>query len=162
MSEIWEAYFKGGGGGGAYQNFQYLQIILSGSSSSRALTLETNNGGRIWNISAMTGWLATKFLSAPVPVKDVVNFDRCVCQAVITQVNSVGSNHTIRVHMSCRSEVDGGSGQFCCQKCGVTHLNEMLNKPGQQVRIQGPTCSTYRKIPKVMESSSRANHSLGS
>ena len=41
----------------------------------------------------------------------------------------------IRVHIPCRSEVDDCTGQFCCQECGVTHLNEMLNKPGQQVRV---------------------------
>ncbi|KAL9957918.1 hypothetical protein ACROYT_G034874 [Oculina patagonica] len=114
------------------QSILLENVHTSGSSSTRGLTLETNNGGRIWNISAMTGWLATKCLSSPVPVKDVVNFDHCVCQAVVTQVNSVGSSHVIRVHMSCRSEVDGCDGKFCCQKCGITRLNEMLNKPGQQ------------------------------
>jgi len=119
-------------------SFIFLFIFFfhfTGSSSSRGLTLETYNGGKVWNISAMTGWLATKCLSSPVPVKEVINFEHCVCQAVVTQVNSVGSSHVIRVHMSCRSEVNGCTGQFCCQKCGITHLNEMLNKPSQQVRI---------------------------
>lgn len=120
------------------RHLQWLNFIFfqfTGSSSSRGLTLETNNGGKVWNVSAMTGWLATRYLSSPVSVKDVINFEHCVCQAVITQVNSVGRSHVIRVHMPCRSEVDDCTGLFCCQECGVTHLNEMLNKPGQQVRI---------------------------
>ena len=84
----------------------------------------------------MPGWLATKCLLSAVPIKDVVKYDNCMCQAVVTQVNSIGSSHVIRVHLSCRSEVDGSSGQFCCQKCGITHLNEMLNKPGQLVSFK--------------------------
>ena len=107
----------------------------TGSSSSRGLTLETNIGGKVWNMSAMTGWLASRCLSSPVPVKDVINFEHCVCQAVVTQVNSIGGSHVIRVHMPCRSKVDGSTGLFRCQECGITHLNEMLNKSGQQVRI---------------------------
>lgn len=84
----------------------------------------------------MPGWLATKCLSSTVCVKDINEYNSCVCQAVIAQVNSVSSSHTIRVHVSCRDEVDGHSGQFYCQKCSVTHLNEMLHKTGQLVRFK--------------------------
>lgn len=108
---------------------------MAGSSSSSTLALETNNGGRIWNISAMTGWLATKCLSSAVSIEDIAKYNNCMCQAVITQVNSVGGSHVVRTHLSCRSEVDCCGGQYRCQKCGVTHLNEMLNKPGQLVRV---------------------------
>ena len=94
----------------------------------------------------MPGWLATKCLSSTVHVKDINEFDSCVCQAVITQVNSVRSSHTIRVHVSCRGEVDGHSGQLNCQKCGITHLNEMLNKPGQLVRFK----SIITFYPKIL------------
>lgn len=128
---------------------EFYFFLFTGSSSSRGLTLETNNGGKIWNISAMTGWLATKFLSSPVAVKDVMNFEHCVCQAVVTQVNSVGSSHVIRVHMPCRSEVDSCTGQFCCQKCAVTHLNEMLNKAGQQVRTDKNSMVSSNSIVSI-------------
>ena len=83
----------------------------------------------------MPGWLATKCLSSAVSIEDIDKYDNCVCQAVITQINSVGSSHAIRIHASCRSEVNGSSGQFYCQKCSTTHLNEMMNKPGQLVRL---------------------------
>ena len=113
-------------------------MISVDSSSSIALTLETNNFGRIWNVSAMPGWLATKCLFPPVLIRDIDKYDNCTCQAVITQVAKVGSSHTAKVHVSCQSEVEGFSGQFYCKKCGITYLNEMLNKPGQMVR-----CSKY-------------------
>lgn len=104
------------------------------SSLSTALTLETNNRGRIWNVSAMSGWLATKYLLSPVSIREIDNYENCTCQAVITKVIKVGISHNIRVHVSCRSEVEHSSGQFFCQKCGIMHLNEMLKKPGKMVR----------------------------
>ena len=110
-------------------------LSKTGASSSKALTLETSNGGRIWNLSAMTGWLASKCLSSPVPVKDVVKFDHCVCQAVVIQVHGISGRHAVRVHMSCHREVESNSGNFFCKKCKVTHLNEMLNKPTQLVSL---------------------------
>ena len=120
-------------------NWIIFFLSKTGASSSKALTLETSNGGRIWNLSAMTGWLASKCLSSPVPVKDVVKFDHCVCQAVVIQVHGISGRHAVRVHMSCRREVEINSGNFFCKKCKVTHLNEMLNKPNQLVSLN-PSC----------------------
>lgn len=88
----------------------------------------------------MTGWLATKCLLSAVPTKDVVKYDNCVCQAVITQVNSVGSSHVIRVHVACHGEVNGCSGQFSCTKCSTTHLNEMPNQAGKLVSLKLVFC----------------------
>ncbi|XP_068752480.1 uncharacterized protein [Montipora capricornis] len=113
------------------QSIMLENVHTSNSSSSIALTLETNNFGRIWNVSAMPGWLATKCLFPPVLIRDIDKYDNCTCRAVITQVAKVGSSHTAKVHVSCQSEVEGFSGQFYCKKCGITYLNEMLNKPGQ-------------------------------
>ena len=116
-------------------NWIIFFLSKTGASSSKALTLETSNGGRIWNLSVMTGWLASKCLSSPVPVKDVVKFDHCVCQAVVIQVHGISGRHAVRVHMSCHREVESNSGNFFCKKCEVTHLNEMLNKPNQLVSL---------------------------
>ena len=99
------------------------------------LILETHQGGNIWNISAMPGWLATKCLSFPVPVKDIQRYSNCVCKAVVTQINSATGNYAIRIHVSCRNEVQYSSGRVSCQKCGIVNLNEMLDKPGQKVVI---------------------------
>ena len=88
----------------------------------------------------MTGWLATKCLLSAVPIKDVIKYNNCVCQAVITQVNSVSSSHVIRVHVACHGEVSGCSGQFSCTKCGTTHLNEMPSKPGKLVSLKPVFC----------------------
>ena len=125
--------------------FSIINLVLFGlvnvynhffadSSLSAALTLETNKGGRIWNVSAMPGWLATKYLLSLVSIREIHKYENSTCQAVITKVIKFGISHTLRVHVSCRSKVEGSSGQFFCQKCGITHLNEMLNKPGQMVR----------------------------
>ena len=115
---------------------EFLIVIVVGSSSlSSALELETSSGGRIWNLSTMTGWLSTKCLLSAVSIKDTISSDKCICQAVITQVNSTNNNYVVRVHMPCRRKVDCNDGHFCCQRCGIDHLNEMLNKPGQLVRF---------------------------
>ncbi|PFX23126.1 uncharacterized protein LOC111333359 [Stylophora pistillata] len=115
----------------ASQNVLLENACTPDASSLKSLTLKTNNGGRIWNLSAMTGWLATKYFSSPVPVKDVVKFYHCVCQAVVIQVHGIRGRHAVRAHMSCHSEVESNCGYFLCKNCKVTHLNETLNKPHQ-------------------------------
>ena len=107
-------------------------------------------------MSALSGWLATKFLCSPVPLTDAVHNSNCVCQAAITGVDSTACC-VRKEHVTCGSEITSCTAQpVTCQACDVSHLTEIPNKPSLQVCEKSLLCpilcgNTKKEIGALIE-----------
>lgn len=82
------------------------------------MSLKTWASGRIWNLSALSGWLASKYLVTNiVNLDDISNHDNCISKAVVTRVlGDTNGAYVKKVHTSCLGDIDDMAGD--CLKCG--------------------------------------------
>lgn len=116
--------------------------FAGGPGINAKLSLRTWSGGRIWNASCLSGWLATKYLATNlISLDSICDYDNSMCKAVITKVVGGGEESTKyvkRVHSSCLEELQNCAGQFLhCEACDVSHLNEFTASSNNKVKVSG-------------------------
>ena len=85
--------------------------------------ISSSHGGKVWNVSSLTGWLSSQCLCAPATLtesKDSKNFN---CVAVITEVN-MDSPAVMRIHPACGGLVALQSALAMCTMCAASPLME--------------------------------------
>ncbi|EDO42252.1 predicted protein [Nematostella vectensis] len=103
---------------------------LHSSGQGSQLYLNTKNGGKIWNASSLSGWVATNYLaSTPTDVAQASKYQHCVCQGVVVKVIGKSTipgsvSYVSKVHSSCLREAVSSGRELFCKHCNIHHLTE--------------------------------------